>query len=134
MTENIPLLDRRLTHDLEIRLAQARALCLVAALAAALACFSALHSAADAGQTAPLLVQRINPNTAPLASLVRLPGVGPGRAEALIRTRTAWSVVSGDWLFNAPDDLRRIRGIGPRTTARIAGLLAFEGGQQNADQ
>jgi len=63
---------------------------------------------------------RIDPNTAPIASLVRLPGIGPSRAQAILdyrRTRTR--------RFACPADLTRVRGIGPATVATMTPYLAF---------
>lgn len=69
----------------------------------------------------------INPNDAPVASLIGLPGVGPTRARAIIayretvRMRTGNSVV-----FTEPEDLQQVHGIGPGTVAAIRPWLCFE--------
>lgn len=54
----------------------------------------------------------IDVNTAPVSELMRLPGVGQVLAERIadFRSREA---------FNTPDDLRKVRGIGPKTMEGI---------------
>ncbi len=65
------------------------------------------------------LGERVNPNTAPLASLMRLPGVGRALAEEIIRYRTA----RGPDAFRTPEDLSRVKGIGERTIEKMRPLL-----------
>ncbi len=73
------------------------------------------------------LATRINPNTASVGSLTRLPGVGLTRAKAIvayrdrIRQETTCSTV-----FACPGDLEHVDGIGPKTAAGLAGWLQFE--------
>ena len=54
----------------------------------------------------------IDVNTATQAELERLPGIGPVMAGRIIDARTAGR-------FRAPDDLRRVKGIGPKTLDSI---------------
>jgi DNA uptake protein ComE-like DNA-binding protein len=63
--------------------------------------------------------ERINPNTDPPASLVRLPNVGPARAQAIV----AYRVAHGPAAFATPADLARVHGIGPTTVRRATPLL-----------
>ena len=63
--------------------------------------------------------ERIDPNSACEASLRRLPNIGRVRAAAVVRDR------QGNGRFRRADDLRRVRGIGPRTVERVRGLLRF---------
>jgi len=73
------------------------------------------------------LEARINPNTACVASLVRLPGVGLTRARAIVVFRERFGRETGDTVaFRSPNDLQRIRGIGPKTVEGMAGWLKFE--------
>jgi len=60
--------------------------------------------------------ERIDPNTASVASLRRLPGIGPVIAQAIVAYRKA----HGPAPFRRPEDLQRVPGIGPRIAARIA--------------
>jgi competence protein ComEA len=72
------------------------------------------------GPARRLFGMAIDPNTADGLTLETLPGIGPSRAEAIVRERcrrSFWSVA----------DLQRVPGIGPRTLARLAPLLAVEG-------
>ena len=62
----------------------------------------------------------IDPNTADALTLETLPGIGPSRAEAIVRERCRRS-------FGSVADLERVPGIGPRTLARFAPALAVEG-------
>ena len=64
---------------------------------------------------------RIDPNTASAASMVRLSGIGPARASAIIEYRNS----HGPGAFKTADDLTRIRGIGPGTIHRIAPDLSL---------
>jgi competence protein ComEA len=72
---------------------------------------------------------KVNPNTAPLASLTRLPGIGPARAEAIIALREKAIATGGGYPYGAIDDLRKVRGIGPKTAGNISDSVSFEGGE-----
>jgi competence protein ComEA len=76
------------------------------------------------------LANKINPNTAPLPSLIRLSGIGPARAEAIIGLRDAALTEEGEYPFSSPDDLRSVRGIGPQTASRVEDQVTFEGASQ----
>ncbi len=72
---------------------------------------------------------RINPNDAPVASLVRLPGIGMARASAIVTYRQRSEFVGED--SNSPafrncDDLQKVSGIGPKTIQNINEWLKFE--------
>ncbi|UCD50876.1 MAG: helix-hairpin-helix domain-containing protein [Phycisphaerales bacterium] len=73
------------------------------------------------------LVARVNPNTAPVASLARLPGIGWTRARAIIthRERVAGGMPE-TVAFKSLGDLQRIRGIGPMTAEGLAPWLRFD--------
>jgi len=63
---------------------------------------------------APLAAgERIDVNRAPEKELVRLPGVGPGIAKSMIRTREE---IGG---FRSARDLLKVKGIGERLLLRI---------------
>lgn len=63
--------------------------------------------------------ERIDPNTAPVEELRRLPRVGPALASAILATRRAGS-------FRRAEDLERVPGIGAATVGRLAPLLRFD--------
>ena len=71
------------------------------------------------------LEDRINPNYATQASLVRLPGIGSGRAKAIVDYRENFSGETAK-AFKTCDDLQNIRGIGPKTAAGICQWLKFK--------
>ena len=98
------------------------------------ACFSVIMAVCFAVKTsggsdagAVCAQERVNPNTAPVGSLIRLPGIGPTRARAIAAHRDAVRQRDRDGIaFRCSDDLQQIKGIGPKTTADIAGWLEFE--------
>ena len=70
------------------------------------------------------LATRINPNTADSASLVRLPGIGPARADAIIKYRNSPDITPP--AFRSADDLQNIKGIGPKTVEKLAPHHRFD--------
>ncbi len=64
--------------------------------------------------------ERLDPNTASVAELRRLPGVGPARAEAIVTERNAGGP------FRNPSDMARVSGIGPRTVEALTPHLALD--------
>ncbi len=63
--------------------------------------------------------EQIDPNRASATELDRLPGIGPAAADAIVHSRAL------EGPFRHPQDLARVRGIGPSTVARIAEHLDF---------
>ncbi len=73
------------------------------------------------------LNERINPNDASPASLVRLPGIGVSRAAAIVAYRENFSEQNGNKpAFKNCDDLQKVKGIGPKTAQNISQWLKFE--------
>ncbi len=70
------------------------------------------------------LQERINPNTATVGSLVRLEGVGPVRAHAIVDYRQAHAA-DGRRVFAGPGDLEAVHGIGPKTVEKMSPYLDF---------
>lgn len=62
--------------------------------------------------TEPLAVAPIDLNTAEVAELKQVPGVGPKRARAIVTARAAAPL-------DGPDDLRRAPGIGPAVVETV---------------
>ena len=95
-------------------------------------CFSvgfAASSLSEYGQSGGIeLDGQINPNDAVPASLIRLPGIGVGRAAAIVAYRKSFSEkASGNSkAFQNCDDLQKVRGIGPKTVQNISEYLKFE--------
>jgi competence protein ComEA len=97
------------------------------------ACPSPAEGAARAGRTAEAICTgagpelrgparrlfglAIDPNAADPLTLSTLPGIGPVRAQAIVREREQGP-------FRTLADLTRVRGLGPRSVARLAGLVA----------
>jgi len=75
----------------------------------------------------PPLQNRINPNDAPVESLMRLPGLGAGRAGAIAAYRENFIKKNGKRLaFEDCNDLLKISGIGPKTVQGLSEWLEFE--------
>ncbi len=70
--------------------------------------------------------EKVNPNTAPVGSLIRLPGIGLTRARAIAAHRDAVRQETDGAAFDCPEDLERIKGIGPKTAQEIAEWLEFD--------
>jgi competence protein ComEA len=62
----------------------------------------------------------VNVNTASLAELTMLPGIGPSKAQAIMDYRK-------DHPFQKPDDLKDVRGIGDKLYASIQQYVAVSG-------
>ena len=72
------------------------------------------------------LADGINPNTAAVASLVRLPGIGRVKADAIVSYRQKFSAAGEDAkAFKDDNDLDNVSGIGAKTVESIKGLLEF---------
>jgi competence ComEA-like helix-hairpin-helix protein len=70
---------------------------------------------------------RINPNQAPVESLIRLPDLGPGRAGAIVEYRENLNEKeAGSPAFRNCNDLQKVKGIGPKTVQNISELLKFD--------
>lgn len=64
-----------------------------------------------------LLMHRININTAPVDSLVLLPGIGDYLAARIVESRTR------DGQFESVDDLVRVSGIGPAKLRAVRDMI-----------
>lgn len=62
----------------------------------------------------------VNVNTASQAELEQLPGIGPGRAQAIVEERTAHGP------FRSLEDLGRVKGIGAKTLAELKKEVSFD--------
>ena len=69
------------------------------------------------------LKDRIDPNTASAEELSVLPGLGPSKAQAIVDFRQTHPEPA----FRSPEDLGRVRGIGPSIIATLRPYLYFEG-------
>jgi competence protein ComEA len=80
---------------------------------------AASRSARDA-ESAP--AGRLDPNTASVQELDRLPGVGPAMAQRIVEERQREK-------FAAAGDLERVRGIGPALAAKLAEHVTLPAGR-----
>lgn len=78
----------------------------------------------DSTEVTQSLTVTINPNTAEIASLVRLPGIGPSRARDIVEYRSLPDVDKP--AFKSARDMENIKGIGPKTADKIAEYLRFD--------
>jgi len=87
-------------------------------------CMVFIANLAEPGQSDKIeLDEKINPNYAPAASLVRLPGIGISRAQAIVAYRQK---AGANEAFQSCDDLQKIKGIGPKTVESVSQWLKFE--------
>ena len=83
-------------------------------------------------KAAPIeLKSGVNPNDAPAGSLMRLPGVGPSRANAIISYRERFEAENGRRAFESPADLTKVKGIGPKTAEKMGPWLDFDDLENN---
>lgn len=68
----------------------------------------------------------VNPNNAAWYELALLPRIGESKARAVVRCRDARTRDGIAPSFAGPADLTEVRGIGPKTVARIAKELRFD--------
>jgi len=115
------------SEDRDRRASQSLGLAVGACLAAGIALCLVLGASPRAQEPLNRLEATINPNTACVASLVRLPGVGLARARAIVVFRERFRRETGQTVaFHSPGDLQRIRGIGPKTVEGMVRWLQFE--------
>ena len=69
------------------------------------------------------VAERIDPNTASIPSLRRLPMIGPGKARAIAAFRQAARAGGTAPAFRFRQDLLQVPGIGPETLRRAAQWL-----------
>ena len=86
--------------------------------------FTASYFSQLNGSSGFTLYNKINPNNAGAASLIRLPGIGQIRAAAIIEYRL--SLDEQHAAFGTSKDLQKIKGIGPKTVKKIEQWLDFE--------
>jgi len=108
-------------YDFTLRRENLAALIFLCVLAAAAIGEGIARGRREIGLTVPAFPDRvgaadekIDPNTAPVASLMRLRGIGRAKADAIV----AYRKEHGRDAFQTPDDLARVHGIGPAIVRR----------------
>jgi DNA uptake protein ComE-like DNA-binding protein len=108
------------------------ALTLLLALAAGGLALRAAGRRSAAGSVLPvdsarvkLIAERIDPNTASAASLRRLPGIGPAKAEEIVRFRDAMRAQGRRRPFVFAEDLADVPGVGLGIVRAAADHLAL---------
>ena len=80
------------------------------------------------------LQERVNPNEASVASLMRLPQVGASRARAIVTHRERAGLQAGrPPAFKTADDLQQIKGIGPAIVEDLRPWLQFNDSVDDAN-
>ena len=69
--------------------------------------------------------QRIDPNAADWPELARLPGIGEVLSKRIIQYRQEHSAGARQPVFQSPQDLEAVSGIGPKLAERIGPFLKF---------
>ena len=70
---------------------------------------------------------KINPNIATVESMARLEGIGLVRASAIVKYRQKYCEEDSNCVaFKDCSDLRKVKGIGPKTVENISKWLKFE--------
>ncbi|HOA73317.1 MAG TPA: helix-hairpin-helix domain-containing protein [Phycisphaerae bacterium] len=73
--------------------------------------------------------ERIDPNMADWPELMRLPGIGEVMAKRIVEYRREHASGSDQPVFRVPEDLARVRGIGPKTVENLKAHLRFSQSQ-----
>jgi len=68
---------------------------------------------------------KVDPNTANWAELASLPGIGEVLAKRIVDFRQGKAAAPNEPIFRRPEDLEAVRGIGPKTVAKLAKHLKF---------
>ena len=84
----------------------------------------------DSARPRPSPLESVDPNQAPWEELTVLPGIGETRARAIVRFRECNAHGQNDRrgkpVFRRAADLAQVRGIGPRTVARVGPYVRFD--------
>lgn len=78
-----------------------------------------LHKKSDKKSRVAQNPHPVNINTAGVDELCTIPGIGPVKAQAIINERKTGGS------FTKPDDLLRVKGIGPKTLVKMEPYLRF---------
>ena len=123
MVSDIPIESKRIRQS---RI-QAFAFILAVGLAVCVTVGSAVLSFSEEQLSAKIVFnEKINPNDAPIESLIRLPGIGIGRAEAIKAYRDDWVKGNAVPAFRNCEDLAKVKGLSPKTINNMEEFLKFE--------
>ena len=103
-------------------------------IAVAASCPAGAQNAASSPPASPL-DQRIDPNTASWSEMTRLPRIGEQIAKRIVEYRESHraaavpasdsGIATSPPVFTCPQDLAKVRGIGPKTVELISPHLKF---------
>ena len=123
------------SHEVEAAVGAARAFdpCMVLMIGLAMGFLLLAWRApatADPTQPLPSSLETVDPNRVPWWELTVLPGIGETRARAIVNFRESGGRGPDDRgsgpVFRYAADLAQVRGIGPKTVARLAPHLRFD--------
>lgn len=89
------------------------------------------ETSSETGDNARYVALKIDPNRAPWWELTIIPGIGEVTAQSIVSFRSSADVLNKadgramDEPFRQPIDLQAVRGIGPKTAARMEPYLLF---------
>ncbi|MBI1825500.1 MAG: helix-hairpin-helix domain-containing protein [Planctomycetes bacterium] len=83
------------------------------------------HESAASALPIPLQ-QTLDPNVAPWYELSALPRIGDSLAKRIIEFRNTACANGAERAFENLADLQQVRGIGPKTAAKLAPFIRFE--------
>jgi DNA uptake protein ComE-like DNA-binding protein len=109
---------------------QGRAQLSILLAAALFGCHAFFSAPADTVEVADLALQlRVNPNTAHVADLELLPGIGPVLANRLVERRTQPPAAPA---YRDMEDIDNVAGFGPVRIEQLRPFLRFDGGNSPA--
>ena len=115
-------------YDFRLRRQDVHALIILMLFCAGVAAFLAAGRPVHFGSKIPVdadraasAAEKINPNTATVASLCRLGGIGPVKAAAIAE----YAAARGGSAYSRAEDLSAVKGIGPVAVERLRPYLIF---------
>lgn len=115
------LIDSTKIEQIRVHLFSFMTACVLLAVISAGFCLKYSFITSDTSEIQ--LQTKINPNTAPVCSLIRLPQIGRSRAGAIVAYRES---TGRDKAFSICGDLQMVEGIGPVISNQLCEFLRFD--------